>query len=329
MGAWLLAGLGLSATSCGRQQAPIVPVGPIEPVAKPPARSRVVAIHDSRLERSGLICNRKALEAGLDEGMLLLTGEKTVEAAWRKFFSSDEKVGIKPNGLAAPQLGTTTDLINLVIERLVGIGVKAERIVVWEQLDSRLRNSGLTLNRSTKATRYLSIAGDFGDPTSFGQFNGRFGKVVEEIDAIVNLPVLKHHDLTGFTGALKNHFGSIDDPAAYHANGCDPFVAQVSAHPTIRKKSRLVIFDAMRGQYDKGPQFREEFGFAPGELLLSADPVAVDAQAAAIIAKKRAEMKLPALGSATSPVPHIHTAALYGLGNEDPARIELVRKDRG
>ena len=51
--------------------------------------------------------------------------------------------------------------------------------------------------------------------------------------ALINVPVLKDHDLSGVGCGMKNMYGAIHNPNRYHDNNCNPYVADVNAHPFI------------------------------------------------------------------------------------------------
>ena len=54
----------------------------------------------------------------------------------------------------------------------------------------------------------------------------RYSKIVtQEINVIINVPVMKHHAITGVSGCLKNlAFGSVDNTRRFHSMplNCDP-----------------------------------------------------------------------------------------------------------
>ncbi len=103
-------------------------------------------------------------------------------------------------------------------------------------------------------------------------------------DGLVSLPKLKTHGLTRLTGAVKNQFGCIPGflKNQQHAKTPDPYdfaTMLVDLNTLIRP--RLYIMDAVMAMEGNGPR-----GGKPrklGVLLLSSDPIALDAIACKII----------------------------------------------
>lgn len=291
------------------------------------AQSKVVLVRSQRVFGARLRINRGVLEKMLDQGMMLLTGEKTPQRAWEKLFSSDEKVGIKPNGLGGATCATSKELIELCIERLTGIGIKAENIYLWDQNPRFIRNWGFTVKPRGPGVRVFNVQGTWDKPIRHGSFHGRITRIItREVDAILNLPILKDHSIAGVTIAMKNHYGSIDNPGKHHGNNCDPYIADLNAVPAIKNKTRLIICDALRPLCQGGPRDRPQFRWIFGGLLLSTDPVAHDTVGMGIIKARRAEVGLPPLERVGRPPKHIATAAARGLGINDPKRIRVIRK---
>ena len=104
--------------------------------------------------------------------------------------------------------------------------------------------------------------------------------IVHQVDGIVNLPKFKTHQLTRVTGAVKNLFGTISGrrKAMYHVQFPDVtdfcgFLVELN----LRLRPRLHVMDAVVAMEGNGPRSGTP---APiGALILSTDPVAVDATA--------------------------------------------------
>ena len=107
---------------------------------------------------------------------------------------------------------------------------------------------------------------------------------VMESDGLISLPKLKTHGLTRFTGAIKNQFGCIPGTlkSQFHVKLPDPHdfaTMLVDLNTLIRP--RLYIMDGITAMEGNGP--RSGRPKQMGVLLLSADPVALDATACKII----------------------------------------------
>jgi uncharacterized protein (DUF362 family) len=107
---------------------------------------------------------------------------------------------------------------------------------------------------------------------------------VLDADGLVSLPKLKTHGLTRMTGAVKNQFGCVPGllKNQQHARMPDPFnfaTMLVDLNTLIRP--RLFIMDAVMAMEGNGPRSGRPRKL--GVLLLSSDPIALDAVACKLI----------------------------------------------
>ncbi len=121
---------------------------------------------------------------------------------------------------------------------------------------------------------------------------------VTEADLIINLPKLKTHGLTKYTGAVKNLFGVVPGvlKAEYHLlmQGVDDFSRMLNDLATLIKPE-LTIMDGIIGMEGEGPSGGNprEFGF----LLASRSPFALDAAVIDFLGIEPAE-KVPLIKTA-------------------------------
>ena len=128
-----------------------------------------------------------------------------------------------------------------------------------------------------------------------------------EAAAYINIPVLKTHALTYFTGALKNQWGCVPDHfdrLRYHRK-IGPLLCslQRALHP------QLIIMDGTFGMEGRGPVAGRVRRL--DVLLASPDPVALDSTA----------MRLVGLDPKCAR--HVVLAAEQGLGRFDESQIEV------
>jgi uncharacterized protein (DUF362 family) len=114
-----------------------------------------------------------------------------------------------------------------------------------------------------------------------------------EADKVINLPVAKHHSLSGLTLGMKNWIGAV---------GGGRWSLHQDIHQTVVDLARFfkpafTLIDATRIMLRNGPS-----GGSPGDvavknrIILSNDPVAADAAAAALFGLSPEDLKFLGLG---------------------------------
>jgi uncharacterized protein (DUF362 family) len=294
-------------------------------------KSKVVVARDAALHSSGGRLDEKRVADLLDRAIAAYTGRDKPVEAWKRIVPVSKVIGLKVNGLGGKPIATHLALTLAVCERLQQAGVKPGEIVVWECRRSDLERAGYTI--STDRSRIRCIATDmdgFGyeeKPAAFGSVRVNLTRILtRECDFVINLPVLKDHDLAGVTFSLKNFYGAIQRPSELHGNACNPGIADLNCIPALRDKFRFTIGDATASIYEGGPQFRPEHLWHPNALIVGQDPVAIDYTGWKILERKRAEMGLPTVESTGRPTTFLVTAAdaKHNLGTNDPQRIHLM-----
>ncbi len=82
--------------------------------------------------------------------------------------------------------------------------------------------------------------------------------------------------------------------------------------------------DCLKVQYHGGPAYQPAYAFDYGGILVGTDPVAIDTIGYGIIEELRKNNGREMLkGSKREPI-YIKRSAEYGLGTDDPERIELL-----
>ena len=108
---------------------------------------------------------------------------------------------------------------------------------------------------------------------------------------------------------LKNMFGAIHNPNKYHLNVGDPYIADVYMLPSIRKKVRFTICDAIIAQYEGGPSYMPQWNWSYNGLIMGTDPVALDYTGWQIIEEERLKNNLKTLKADNREPTYIATAA--------------------
>jgi len=257
----------------------------------------------------------------VDEAVAKLVGIASAPAAWKNLFGPRDVVTVKINCLFGIGACTHREVTEAVAAGLLAAGVPANSISVWDRDEGDLTKCGYEINKGD-GVKYTATGWE-PNPTVTGSFNGKLATVLTrpENTALVNVPVLKTHGIPGITSAMKNHYGSFENPGAHHGNGCDPYLADVNSVPAIRDKTRLIVVDALRPVGDGGPGANPGMTWSYRGILVATDPVAVDYVGCRIIDEWRATKGLPPV----EPQAHfLQTAQQKGLGVCDPKRIEVI-----
>jgi hypothetical protein len=145
---------------------------------------------------------------------------------------------------------------------------------------------------------------------------------------IINVPVLTDNSYIGMEGCLGSlALGSVDNDRRFQGDPTygDPAICEILQKDYFRRKVVVHILDALISQYAGGPRFDPVFTRSIGAIYVSRDPVAIDSVVLKRMETWRSEDRegrVDPIGRAAS---HIHSATYYGLGTDNPARIQLVR----
>ena len=278
--------------------------------------------------------SRKSFDEGrateiLGRSIALAVGEKDPKKALRILFRPSDVIGLKLNCLAGPMLSSSVQLVRCIVKLLVESGVPENRIVLWDRTTRELRRAGFSVNIGRSGVRCFGtdhrLAGYEADIRFSRSVGSCFSRILTEIcTAIINVPILKDHDLAGVSLGMKNYFGAIHNPNKYHDNHCSPFVADLASYPMIREKERLVICDCTRAVVDGGPAYKPSGAWDCRSVLVSRDPVAIDRVGMEMIEDKRREKGMRSLAEAGRPVLYIDVAAKLGLGEGNLEKIKVV-----
>ena len=284
---------------------------------------------DALLRNGGASVDSGRMAGLLDRAMQTLYGSGDSLRCWSRVIRPGDKVALKVNALGGRGLSTTVQLVEAICERLLGVGVPARDIVIFDRDTEELEHAGFRIRIGGNQVQCFGTdrAGFEDSLSMYGDVGSRLSRILtRQCDVLINVPVLKDHDGAGVTIALKSMYGVIHNPNKYHPNGCDPYVADVNMLPEIRSRLRLHICDATTACYEGGPGFKPEFAWQQNALLVSEDPVALDQTGWQLIERKRAEKGLKTLQAQGRAPRYIVTAAdaAHRLGANDPRHIVLL-----
>ncbi|MCP4606196.1 MAG: DUF362 domain-containing protein [Proteobacteria bacterium] len=294
--------------------------GQSNPVVASRSDSKVFATHGHNASRVRALVHRAVAD---------LAGVKDMREAFRALFKPNDVVAIKVNCLAGPGMSSSVSVVDALVAGLRSVGIENKNIIIWERTSAELRKAGFETNRYSD-TRPRCLGNDEAGFNREIEFSGEVGSLFTNIlarrtTALINVPVLKDHDLSGVGCGMKNMYGAIHNPNRYHENNCDPYVADVSAHSYIKDKLRLVLADALTAQYQGGPARMAQHQWRPAEILAATDPVALDRVAQKLIDEQRKKHGMASLEESKRPPKWLATANKQGLGEHRLKKIRIIK----
>lgn len=298
---------------------------------------KIVKVSKSNtLQANGLWPTESACKLMLERAMAELTGKSDLGEAFAKFVHKDDKVAIKPNGIAGKNgatMATNKELVVEVVKGVMAAGVPASNIVIFEQYPSfmagtRIANKvnvldpafppGITamVHENKDATMSeIKVAG----------IGTKFVRPFTEATAVINVGLIKDHSICGYTGCLKNiTHGATINPHAFHEHNASPQIAELYAQDVVKSRVRLHLVDGYKLIYDEGPLDTNKKRRVPHEAVYATtDPVAMDLIGWGVIEGWRKDNGLPTLKDAGREPTYIRTAGDLGLGVYDKNRISM------
>ena len=290
----------------------------------------VVKVHRANsLRPGGLFPTPEAATVMVDRAICELTGQPDIARAWRQLVHPSDRVGVKTNGLALRNMASNKETILAIIHGVVAAGVPASQIVVYDQWVSFLGATRLSRRDVPDGVRLLThLNRDLGPETRVASGATQYCRPLLDCTAIIGVPLIKDHSLSGFTGAMKNMtHGSIRNPEDFHRHQCSPQIAELYAHEAIRSRVRVHVMDAFKVLYDGGPQDNAAARVPYEAIFASTDPAAIDRIGATIVDEHRTRNRMQTITQRGDGPRYIDHAAQLGLGVSDPARITVRTVD--
>ena len=306
----------------------------------------------------------------MERGMLELTHADNWADAWRVFVQPGDVVGVKLNPVGQPHVISSAEVVRNIIDGIEQAGVKRQDIVVYDRYHDQFLNAGFDkwlpegVRWMSASEKYLDVQMDMegydadlymemplvnpeykkdyrlDDPHIRRSYVSKFFS--KEVNKLVNLCVLKHHQSAGVTLALKNlSHGLVNNVNRSHAsttaNACGLFIPAVVDLPIVREKVVLNILDGVKAAYHGGPGGSVgKYSWEHQTMYFGTDPVAMDKTGWKAIDEKRAEVGVAPIAllkpDADSRwlnchVEHIEIAGNFGLGVFDDEKIRVKRID--
>lgn len=317
----------------------------------------VFAIQNNRLRNRETV-DPMLIRQAVERLVMQTTRQPTPSAAWASLIAPTDRVGLKVSTAGGFGFSTHRAVVDAVVAGLRDIGIPPGRIILWDRSAADLKAAGYTNPAANYRVRwpypgrgyskkdvYIStvlgqlIWGDLDFSRRYSSFeltpgekprdnlssNSHFAKVLtDEVDKVINLPILTTHASAGLGAALYNMtIPNIDNWRRFTSGfaQADPAIAEIYSDPVVVDKVVLHILDGLVGQYAGGPDFQPNYAVAHGTIYMSRDPVALDTVALRQIDEWRLQAKMkPAASEAT----WLQTAREYGLGNAGSGNVKYL-----
>ncbi|MCS7090144.1 MAG: DUF362 domain-containing protein [Verrucomicrobiota bacterium] len=237
------------------------------------------------------------------------------------FVKPGQRVLIKPNigWDVPPERGANThpELVARLVELCFEAGAKSVSVFdntvdEWRRayessgIEAAAKQRGATMVNGKDESLYRNVTVPGGVTLKETQVH----RLYLDSDVVINVPVLKTHGGTRITACLKNLMGVVWDRRFFHRTDLHQCIADFL---TVRKPD-LNILDAYHPMVRNGPRGRSpEDCVQMRTLLVSTDPVAVDAAGAKL------------LNFEPDQVAHIPAAAKLGVGIADLDQLDVRR----
>jgi len=252
------------------------------------------------------------------------------------------RIGLKVNCLSG-YFPTSPAVVRAIIKSLqTHTAVCSGNIIVWDRRLDELNGAGKYTDEHLQGAQLLgtiTAAKDWHGPKYstdyFGTFQGltpRLSRILTEMtDVTINCPVLKSHNQSGVTAALKNIFGIIDIPGSFHTDkdkGIHLPTALPALYniPQIRNSIKLTIVDALQAVV-VGDTASPVDRF-PGRIFASTDPLALDRYALDLINQLRANplhaSQTPSPAIAGDIISWLDNAYQLGIGTKSYNLVTLA-----
>ena len=295
------------------------------PTAEPPPDplGRVVQVHHAGVwDGDNLV--EDAIRQMLDASITQLTGQNDAGQAWGSLFAPQERIAIKVNVLSISSFWTHAPLVMAITERLQEAGVPAEQIVIFDYNSRELPNAGYVINQDGPGVRCYGTDGDSASGWTIMDTEVGLSNILMNCDALINVPILKQHDGSGISFAMKNHYGTFSKPSSFHGGRIVRGIAELNALPPIKERTRLIVGDALA--IVKAGWRNAATG---DSILTSFDPVAHDTVGLQLYSQMLAAEGGNPAGATEQANAWLNASAELGLGVNNLDSIELMEVNLG
>ena len=147
-------------------------------------------------------------------------------------------------------------------------------------------------------------------------------RIPKKCTALIALPALKAHWLTGIGTVMKIYILYSGSPSSYHKSNSSK-LGEIWNLPFVKGKTKLVLVDSLYPLCDKGPQPDPRYQWAYNGLIAGTDPVAVETVALKIITEKRKAIRGEPWPLSPPPICVKAADKVYGLGTSRMEEIKI------
>jgi hypothetical protein len=308
------------------------------------SKSKVVLVQNSDVINASGEVDLSILKEMLEKAITNFSGKKNALDFWKKNFTRQDIIGLKVNTLGlsnvagSPAVNHFTAVTSSIINSFVSADFKEENFIIWDRSEDELISAGYTIQKEKNKARVLgnisfknSEAGEghSEEELKVGEKTTRLSKILTGMTtSMINIPQMKNHGTAGVTGALKNHYGTINNARDFHSNNATgPGIPEINLLDGIKNKQKLIIMDALMSVYNGGPRWDRSFMWPFAGILIATDPVAIDTIMFSIINEKRKSEGLPEISASNAR--HIKIAGEMGLGKYNLDEIDFVKINLG
>jgi len=116
-------------------------------------QSRVVVTRDPALRKGGRTPDSDRLAKLLDRALTAYFDRDRPLEAWKLIAGQEQTVGLKVNCLAGFGMSSSVDITDIICERLQEVGVKKNRIIIWDRMNRDLERAGFRIEQNPNRIR--------------------------------------------------------------------------------------------------------------------------------------------------------------------------------
>ncbi len=245
---------------------------------------------------------------------------KAVEAmgGMRRFVSRGDKVVVKPNigwdRIPLQAANTNPEVVATVVELCLDAGAASVTVTDASCNDPRrcFQRSGIwRLAHDRGARVVLPVERKFRKMRLRGEVLDEWPvyTTLVEADKVINVPIAKHHNLAGYTAAMKNWYGVLGGRRNRLHQNIDVSVADLATF----MRPTLTIVDAVRILVRNGPQGGNlDDTRRMDTVIASIDQVAADAFGCTLLGKTKDDF------------PYLRMGEERGIGTTDLGRLRVA-----